>query len=276
MDEGQAKGRGNWTRWLLQAATALLLLGPQLAAAAEECAPVDTHTGIQRCKAGLDTAQVGQIRVFQEKPQWCWAASLAMVFAHHGYRLHIAERVGAVGRQPGRPSRRVLTGCWRAAGRTSASVDTPAHAGNAPARRFCSTDDTLSRDAAERPIMRRAWLHGAGEMEYERFAEQDAVAHNGGTVIEPRRSGRRRLGPVSQHELCRCGAGATTPDVAYATLGGERSYRAIRVPAVAAPSFFTFVRVPFGQLAVLCRGGPLTWDAINLHLSSAGHTSASP
>jgi hypothetical protein len=187
----------------LQAATALLLSAPLLAAAGEECAPLDARTGIQRCKAGLAAPQVEQMRLSQEKSQWCWAASLAMVFAHHGYVLAQDQIVQtllgntddrAIG---GEMITRLLTRGWQdGRGRR---FETSATAGDAPARRFQFNDDTVIREmAAERPLIVGALGHAMVlvEVEYERFVAQDAVRITGGTVIDPAvGQGVRRLGP---------------------------------------------------------------------------------
>src|SRR5687768_14169077 len=74
--------------WLLALALASMfaLLTPQVLHAAEVCSSPDQH-GVAHCRAGLTTAQIRHMAVAQEKSQWCWAASIAMVFAHHGYKL---------------------------------------------------------------------------------------------------------------------------------------------------------------------------------------------
>ena len=70
--------------WLVRAAVLMALVAAPALHASEVCSAPD-HNGVSSCKAGLSAAQVQTILVAQEKPQWCWAASIAMVFAHYGH-----------------------------------------------------------------------------------------------------------------------------------------------------------------------------------------------
>lgn len=149
-------------------------------------------SGIQRCKTGLSDAQVQQMSVTQEKSQWCWAASIAMVFAHHGYVLPQAQIV----RQhfgddtdrgvAGEDMTRMLGRAWQdTQGRSFSSA---ALAGDAHARRFQFANDTVIRElASQRPMIIGALGHAMVlvQVEYERFVAQDAVRITGGTVIDP-------------------------------------------------------------------------------------------
>jgi hypothetical protein len=64
-------------------ALAAAMLLPFAAQSETECAAAD-HRGVQRCSAGLDQAQSLRMLRTQEKPHWCWAASISMLFAHYG------------------------------------------------------------------------------------------------------------------------------------------------------------------------------------------------
>jgi hypothetical protein len=63
--------------------------------AAETCHTADAKGAIA-CSAGMDDARVREIATVQERSQWCWAASISMIFANYGYTLpHRASVVAA-------------------------------------------------------------------------------------------------------------------------------------------------------------------------------------
>lgn len=81
-----------WNRTLVLAAW-LLLAGS--ASAQLQCGPEDA-AGTRRCVAGLAPDLVRQMQATQLKSQWCWAASLQMIFARYGYAVpqeEIVERL---------------------------------------------------------------------------------------------------------------------------------------------------------------------------------------
>jgi hypothetical protein len=63
--------------------TVVLTLAAGSARAELQCEPVGG--GIERCVAGLRSEQAVQFT--QSMDQWCWAASMSMVFAQHGYTV---------------------------------------------------------------------------------------------------------------------------------------------------------------------------------------------
>lgn len=65
---------------------AMLALVPLASFASERCGAPDAG-GIRHCRAELSPAQIQSMAATQEKPQWCWAASIAMVFARYGHAL---------------------------------------------------------------------------------------------------------------------------------------------------------------------------------------------
>lgn len=185
------RGQGGWGMRLLQAAATLALLLPAVLHASQECGAPDAN-GIQLCKAGLSEAQISNMRSTQEKPQWCWAASIEMVFAHHGFvltqerivRQHFGDtRDGRVG---GTEITRMVGQSWQdGAGRSFTATATP---GNAPQRRFQFSSDVVVRElAVQRPLIIGALGHAMVlvQVDYEYFAAQDAVRITGGTVIDP-------------------------------------------------------------------------------------------
>jgi hypothetical protein len=178
-------------RWILQATLAAALVLPFAASAKVECEAPDAR-GVQRCKAGLDDAQIRQIQRTQEKSQWCWAASIAMVFAHHGFTV-TQEQV--VRRQfadladkgiNGAAISQMLSRGWKdGAGRvfyTATAVADPY------ARRFEIANQSLVREMAEeRPMIFGAEGHAMVlvQVEFERTGAEGAPRIVGGTVIDP-------------------------------------------------------------------------------------------
>lgn len=74
-------------RRLLTAATAVAASGGlgRKAEAYEKCVPYNQFTKV--CEAGIEVKQVIQAYDDQDMNQWCWAASIAMVFGHYGYHV---------------------------------------------------------------------------------------------------------------------------------------------------------------------------------------------
>jgi hypothetical protein len=62
------------------------------ARAAVECTPFGPN-GVQRCVAGLPSPVADTIMAYQKQSQWCWAASISMVFHHHGLTVSQQEIV---------------------------------------------------------------------------------------------------------------------------------------------------------------------------------------
>src|SRR5258705_538448 len=75
-----------------------------LASAEETCMPLTPY--ISRCTAGI-RSEMFTVGAFQQRSQWCWAASIEMVFAYHGHRVSqkriVEETWGSAGNMPGQP-----------------------------------------------------------------------------------------------------------------------------------------------------------------------------
>ncbi|RYF44189.1 MAG: hypothetical protein EOO25_00370 [Comamonadaceae bacterium] len=180
---------GGWMGLALLAG--LVLLAPRAVQASEVCGEPDA-AGIRLCRSGLDAAQIMHMRTSQEKSQWCWAASIAMVFSHHGFAVaqqDIVRQQYADGADKALPVTQVapvLQRTWQdSGGRAFFATVT---AGNAPARRFHFGDDTVIRELqAQRPLIVGALGHAMVlvQVQYERFTAQDAVRIVGGVVIDP-------------------------------------------------------------------------------------------
>jgi hypothetical protein len=81
-----------WTQAFAFAAWIVLSGGVASASAEMRCALPDAN-GVRACSAGLPSGVVKRMQVPQQRSQWCWAASLEMVFARYGYAVPQAEIV---------------------------------------------------------------------------------------------------------------------------------------------------------------------------------------
>jgi len=190
-----------WT-WLVRVAVSLALLGSTGLHAAEVCGTAD-GSGVTACRAGLSSAQVETIRVAQEKSQWCWAASISMVFAHYGHNVPqegiVRHHFGDVLDQPvpGDAITSLLAGPWAdAEGRPFAVNAAVAHA---PDKRPGPAHETMVAELSrQRPLLIGVSGHAMVlvRVDYERHPGNDGVRITGGMVIDPRPGrGLRRLLP---------------------------------------------------------------------------------
>lgn len=177
--------------WLVRAAVVMALAAAPAARAAEVCSTPDSN-GISRCKAGLSAAQVQTIRVAQEKSQWCWAASIAMLFAHYG---HDVSQEGIVRRHFGDAVDRAVSGgeitslldsAWRdGKGRpfaTNAVVAQSPDMRPGPAHQIM-----VSELGRQHPLLIGVSDHAMVlvRIEYDRLPGDGAIRITGGTVIDP-------------------------------------------------------------------------------------------
>lgn len=173
------------------AAAALLASGFAAQAQQEQCGAADA-AGIQQCRIALAPEDVQRMAAVQERRNWCWAASMSMIFAHHGYQMaqeRIAREQSDDAADRGASAlaiTRMLDQRWQDAhGR---SFVASALAGSKPGRRFQFGNDTVIRELiAQRPLIIGTQGHAMVlvGLEYERFTFQDAVRITGGTVIDP-------------------------------------------------------------------------------------------
>jgi hypothetical protein len=181
----------NGRSWILAATLAIAALWPVASHASTECDAADDR-GVQRCSTGLEAAQINHIQLTQEKNMWCWAASIAMVFAHHGLSVTQAELVlrqfgGLVDRPiPGSAITRLLAAVgWRdRGGRGFLSTATVS---DKISGRFQLGDQTVVRELTQdRPLILGAAGHAVVlvRVQYERGGK-DALRITGGTVIDP-------------------------------------------------------------------------------------------
>jgi hypothetical protein len=161
------------------------------ALAQEQCGAPDA-AGIQQCRAALAPDAVQRMATVQERSNWCWAASMSMIFAHHGYTLtqeRIARTRYADGADLGASPTditRLLDRPWQdTQGRSFVSS---VRSGSRTERGFKFGNDTVIRELiAQRPLLVGTHSHALVlvAVEYERFTLQDAVRITGGTVIDP-------------------------------------------------------------------------------------------
>ncbi|MDP1586450.1 MAG: papain-like cysteine protease family protein, partial [Prosthecobacter sp.] len=156
--------------------------------AEEKCSARDSH-GVSVCEAGLPAAAVRQLAVVQEQSQWCWAASIQMIFAHHGFKVPQQEIVkdgyGLVTNKPA-PSGEAMT---RALSRPWIDQDDKpflgrALASDALASRFqVSNQKVIAELVAGRPLLMGAIGHAVVlvNLRYER-TERGSMRILGGTV----------------------------------------------------------------------------------------------
>lgn len=85
---------------------ALAVATPHTARADLVCSPPDAY-GNAHCVAGLRSDLAATVYASQQMDQWCWAASIAMVFRHYGLEIPqeriVAEAWGGVVDMPGGP-----------------------------------------------------------------------------------------------------------------------------------------------------------------------------
>ncbi|MBS0541073.1 MAG: hypothetical protein JSR47_20090 [Proteobacteria bacterium] len=77
------------------------------------------YNGVQQCQVGLSTSVAERRAQRQRASQWCWAASLSMVFAYHGHAVSqeriVREAYGRLVDMPAQPQLMVaaLNRTWR-------------------------------------------------------------------------------------------------------------------------------------------------------------------
>jgi hypothetical protein len=180
--------------------SALLAQGmPSLAA--ERCSEPNAD-GVRSCEVSLEHASIAQMAVPQEQALWCWAASIAMIYAHYGYRITQGEIVAI--RAPmaheqsagasGETITQLLSRAWVT--RDNTTFESSAVAADRNANRFELTNEAALEELAQgRPLLVGANGHAMVlvALHFQRTA-QGRVRIDGGTVIDPEPgTGVRRL-----------------------------------------------------------------------------------
>ena len=172
------------------AVSALVALA--LPAQAEEVCGTPNAFGVSICSAGLPAESVRQLAVVQEQPQWCWAAAISMIFAHHGYAVRqediVKDGYGAAVDLPapsGEAMTRALSRAWvdgHAKAFRGHAVASDSHASQFQV----SEHKVLAELADGRPLLLGALRHAVVlvGMKYEK-SERGNVRIIGGTVIDP-------------------------------------------------------------------------------------------
>jgi hypothetical protein len=73
--------------------------------AEQNCVPLTPL--ISRCTAGIPSESLDGVQAYQEMPEWCWAASIEMLFSYWGHPVDqkriVRETWGSIGNMPGTP-----------------------------------------------------------------------------------------------------------------------------------------------------------------------------
>lgn len=168
----------------------VLWVGPGWAAD-EVCAPEDSR-GVRLCRAGLPPPAVANIVLTQSQSQWCWAASLSMVLAHHGAAVPQEEVVRSrfAGLEDRAATADDLAGLlarrWPSNQGHPLAFEWRPLGGASPASlaRLVGALDELRQD---RPVIlgARGHLMVLVAVAFERYTREDAIRIVGGTVIDP-------------------------------------------------------------------------------------------
>jgi len=159
--------------------------------AAETCSVPDAR-GTQACTAGMDEARIREITITQNQSKWCWAASISMIFAYHGYKLpqedivrDINGKVEDVNAPSGEFMTRALRRNWRDPSNQEFAVSTKT--GDIDANRYEISNAAIADElGAGRPLLIGTLGHAMVlvSANYNRHSNGDIVI-TGGSVIDP-------------------------------------------------------------------------------------------
>ncbi len=176
---------------LLSIAAAVVLALPLPVLAEEDCGDPDA-AGARLCRAGLSAERVQRMVAVQEQSQWCWAAAISMIFAHHGYQVAQQEIVkdgyGIAADLPA-PSGQAMTNAMSRAWTDTRNRPFQARALASDAlgrQNQVSNDRVLAELMAGRPLLVGAMRHAVVlvGLRYQRRAD-GGVRIVSGTVIDP-------------------------------------------------------------------------------------------
>jgi hypothetical protein len=161
------------------------------ASAAETCNAPDAN-GVQACTASMDEARVREITITQHQPQWCWAASISMIFTYYGYKLTqedivlgVHGKVEDINAPSGEAMTKALRRHWRDPSNQEFAVSTKT--GDIDANRFEISNATMASELGEgRPLLIGTRGHAMVlvSVNYQRHSDGDVVI-TGGQVIDP-------------------------------------------------------------------------------------------
>lgn len=161
------------------------------AQAGEYCSIPDSN-GVSLCRAGLPAESVQKLAVVQEQPQWCWAASISMIFAHHGYAVRqediVKDGYGVAANLPA-PSGQAMTNALSRAwvDEHNRPFQGKAVASDAKSRQYeMSNHKVLAELSAGRPLLLGAMSHAVVlvGLSFERSSGGN-IRIISGTVIDP-------------------------------------------------------------------------------------------
>lgn len=155
-----------------------------------ECTAPDER-GIQKCRMGLGAERMQQLLRTQKGMEWCWAASIQMVFAGVGFDVAqedvVLENFGNLKDEavPAADITRLLNRGWRdAKGRAFVSSAEATLFGGDLRR---ATRQIMSELKGGRPLILGARRHAVvlAHVEFEKFTREDGIRITGGTVLDP-------------------------------------------------------------------------------------------
>ncbi len=166
-----------------------LLLAPASSRAQPPCSAADAR-GVSDCHVALSDAVVGQMLQAQERPRWCWAAAISIVFARYGYALaqsDIVERMYGLPADLGMPTHflpAVIEREWVSDGR---ALKASAHYQAAAPGRTVPASATLlvSSLQAGHPLILSSNGHAVVVVGIRFERQGQALRFTGGTVIDP-------------------------------------------------------------------------------------------
>jgi hypothetical protein len=155
-----------------------------------ECAAPDAQ-GVVACHAGLDTRTIARIELAQERSQWCWAASVAMILDFHGQVVGqdeiVSARYGEVADLPATSMDDMTQALTRVpAGAQALPIRVTTRTAQPAARLHLNNRLILDEMLANRPILvvRASHAMVLVHVQYERFPN-GALRVTSGTVIDP-------------------------------------------------------------------------------------------
>lgn len=175
-----------WTALLL---LAFVLLVPLDSSAQAQCSAPDER-GVSHCELALAAPLVQRMLREQERPRWCWAAAISIVFARYGYSVaqsDIVERMYGLVDDLGMPTHilpAVIEREWVSDG--LALKASTHHQAAAPGHTVpASATLLISSLQAAHPLILSANGHAVVVVGIRYERQGQALRFTGGTVIDP-------------------------------------------------------------------------------------------
>jgi hypothetical protein len=175
--------------WPVLLLLVVFLFLPGFAHSGEDCSAPDVR-GVRECGVALPDPLVARMLQAQERPRWCWAAAISIVFARYGYAVtqsDIVERMYGLSADLGMPTHflpAVIEREWVSEGlalkaSTHYQVAAPGH--TVPA----SATLLISSLQAGHPLILSSNGHAVVVVGIRYERQGHALRFIGGTVIDP-------------------------------------------------------------------------------------------